>query len=218
MEAPPVARAPQEEEPLLLTEMVEEEEEIIDLTEVVEEEPARAEPVEDESPLTFEQAREQLDGVDDREAIARVVLRFSRSVFSRCLLFTVNRGMVIGWRARGKGIDPALFRNLYLPLNRPSVFQTVVETKSHYVGSLKKNRINIQFLGHIGRQIPRSAFVMPVLARGRVVNMLYGDNGHNQNCSTDIGELLILAQKISQSYEMIFQQKQAAFQAKNAKS
>ena len=56
-----------------------------------------------------------------------------------------------------------------------------------------------------GAQIPRSVVVVPIVARGKVVNLLYADNGSKQEATTDIGELLILAQHINRSYEALLQ-------------
>jgi hypothetical protein len=183
-----------------------EEEEVIDLVEEVEPEPAPA-PAPEESPLTFQEATQLLQGIDDRNAVARTVLRFAASVFKRCLLFTTHQQVIIGWDAVGGNIDPARFRSLAIPLNTPSVFQLVVNSRAHFLGGLQKTRINIGFLKAMGKQVPLSAVVVPILVRGRVVNLLYCDNGHRAHAASDIGELLILAQHIARCYEAMFKRK-----------
>jgi len=98
-----------------------------------------------------------------------------------------------------------------IPLDSPAVFKTVVDARAHYLGALTKTKVNIQFLRATGKQVPLSAFVIPVLVRGRVVNLLYADNGHKAHSPSDIGELLILAQHISRSYESLFERKRDAY-------
>jgi hypothetical protein len=164
------------------------EEEVIELVDEVAPEP-------EESPLTFQEATQLLKGVDDRNAVARTVLRFAASVFKRCLLFTTHQQVIIGWDAVGGNIDPARFRSLAIPLNTPSVFQLVVNSRAHFLGGLQKTKINIGFLKAMGKQVPLSAVVVPILVRERVVNLLYCDNGHRAHAASDIGELLILAQR-----------------------
>jgi prepilin-type processing-associated H-X9-DG protein len=45
---------------------------------------------------------------------------------------------------------------------------------------------------------------MPILARGQVVNVLYADGGRGGHVNPDgVGELLILAAKIAQSYDAL---------------
>ena len=56
----------------------------------------------------------------------------------------------------------------------------------------------------LGGGVPRSALALPLLALGRVVNVLYADNGRGEEVEAgDLGELLILATRISQSYEVL---------------
>jgi hypothetical protein len=165
----------------------------------------------DEAPLDFAQATELLTRVTDRHHVARVVLRHARSKSLRSMIFTIHRGVALGWDALGEGLEPLSFRSLMIPLDSPSVFQTAVKSRAAYIGALTKTRINIEFLRATGKQVPLSVVVIPVLVRGRVVNLLYVDNGHKAHSSSDIGDLLILTQHIARSYELLFEQKRAAF-------
>jgi hypothetical protein len=186
------------------------EEEVIELVEEVV-------PVPEESPLSFQEATQLLKGIDDRNAVARTVLRFAASVFKRSLLFTAHRQVILGWDAVGGNIDPARFRSLAIPLDTPSVFGLVVSSRAHFLGALQKTRINIGFLKAMGRQVPLSAVVVPILVRGRVVNLLYCDNGHRAHAASDIGELLILAQHIARCYEAMFERKWVDIKAAEAR-
>jgi hypothetical protein len=169
------------------------------------EEPLPEEPERDDTPLTFVEAKELLAGVGDRNAIARIVLRFGRSIFKRVVLLTVQRDLALGWDFICEGITQRSLTDLVLPLNEPSVFQLARESRAHFLGPLPKQRVNILFLKLTGAQIPRSVVVIPIVARGKVVNLLYADNGAKQEATTDIGELLILAQHINRSYEALLQ-------------
>ncbi|MBW1873529.1 MAG: general secretion pathway protein GspE [Deltaproteobacteria bacterium] len=177
--------------------------------------PSMPPPEEDpeDSPLTFEEASHLLTDVTNRSAIARFVLRYACSIFKRAMLFTVHRGVALGWDAIGEGIDRWSFRSVMVPLDSPSVFQLVAGSRAHYLGGLTKTKVNIQFLRAMGKKVPLSAFVLPILVRGRVVNLLYADNGHKVHSSSNIGELLILAQRISRCYESLFEKKWQAYQA-----
>ncbi len=174
-------------------------------------------PFDKPEPLSFQQAADLLQKPNDRYHIARVVLRYGFSLFARCMLFTVHRGVLLGMDAVGYNIDPMAFRSVLIPLDGPSVFQTVVNTKAPFLGALPKTKINIQFLRAMGKQVPLSAMIIPVLVRGKVVNLIYGDNGHKSHCPNDIGQLLILAQHITRSYETLFEQKKEAFRNRGRK-
>jgi len=158
-------------------------------------------------PLTSAEAAAELQRAQSRDAIARCVLRYGRSLFHRCLLTTIHRRFCLGWDGIGPGVDPWAVRSLMIPLDEPSLFELVERTRSHVLGSPARTRVNVNFLRLLGREVPLSVFAMPILVRGRVVNIFYGDNGHKRHAGVDVADLLILAQRISQSYEEIFARK-----------
>lgn len=155
-------------------------------------------------PLSFEEAAKALAGVEDREAIARVVLRFARSHFGRAVLLTVRGRRADGWEGLGAGITPQTVARVHVHLDQPGLFQTVVASRAHFLGPLQKTEANVRFLRALGGGAPRNSFAMPVLAREQVVNVLYGDNGRGALVDPGgVGELLILATRIAQSYDVL---------------
>jgi hypothetical protein len=164
-------------------------------------------PAEDVSPLDFNAARAALSGVDDRKTISRIVLRYARSRVRRALLLTVQGKKggeeAFGWDALGDGLRPGLIHDIRLSLSEPSALQLARESRAHVLGPLAKTAINDELVDLMGGAPPKTAFVMPILARGRVVNLLYLDNGPNRFMEPDIGELLILAQHINKSYDTL---------------
>ena len=162
-------------------------------------------PVRDETPLDFKQAIRALEGVSDRDAIAHIVLRASRSKAARALLLQVQGGVALGWDGLGEGTEHA--RQVAMPLATESAFSLVVKTRSHYMGPLQKTPANIRFLATLGKKVPLSALIFPILHRGRVSHMLYLDNGHKRQAPTDVGEMLILSQRIGQTVEALVERK-----------
>ena len=153
--------------------------------------------------LGFEEAMQLLEKVGDRSAVARTVLRYASSRFKRVLLLTVHRGIAQGWDGIGEGLDPAAVRRVQVKLREPSAVTTVVTTRAHFLGPLQRTRANIQFLQALRGGAPRNSLLLPILVQGRVVNVLYADNGRGGRVDSEVGELLILATKISQSYESL---------------
>ena len=164
-----------------------------------------------EETLSFAEAQSRLQQASDRHQLARVLLKYARSLFARAMLFTVHREVLLGWEVAGGGLNRLAFRSLMINLAEPSVFRQVVESRAHYLGALQKTRVNIDFLRRLGKQVPLSVFAMPILVRGRVVNVFYGDNGHKQHCPAEVGQLLILAQQVSQRYAGLFDKKRTDF-------
>jgi hypothetical protein len=165
--------------------------------------PARA-PEPEPTPLAFDEAVAALAGVDDRRAIARIVLRYARTRFKRAVLFTVQRGEARGWAGLGEKLTPQTVARMRLGLDTPGVVQMVVGARAHFLGPLRKTEANVRLLKQLGGGVPSNSFLVPILALGRVVNVLYADNGRGaQVDSSDLGELLILATKIAQSYDVL---------------
>ena len=163
--------------------------------------PAEPEP----TPLDFGEASRLLEGVGERDAIARTVLRYARSKFKRAVLLTVQRGKAHGWAGLGgEKLTPEAVRHIHLSLGLPGILDTVVSTQGHFLGPLPKTESNIRLLKSLGGGVPRNAFLVPILAMGRVVNVFYVDNGKGGTVdSGDVGELLILATRIAKSYDTL---------------
>ncbi|MGC3997338.1 MAG: general secretion pathway protein GspE [Anaeromyxobacter sp.] len=170
--------------------------EVIELTDELEElEPA---------PLSFDEAVRLLAGVSARDAIAEAVLRYARRHFKRAVLLTVNRGVASGWVGLGEGLTPLMVRRLRLSLGEPGLVDTVVRTQAHLLGPIPRTVANAALLRGLGGGVPANAFLVPILAMGRVVNVFYGDAGRGALVDAGgVGELLILATRIAQSYERL---------------
>jgi hypothetical protein len=173
-------------------------------------EPAPQVPARDEEPLEFAQALRLLEGVSDRDSIAHIVLRASRSKAARALLLHVQGGVALGWDGIGEGLSGGAATSVAIPLSAPSAFQLVVNTRSHYLGRLQKTPLNIRFLAALGKKVPLSSMLLPILHRGRVSHLLYLDNGHRQQAPTDVGEMLILSQRIAQTVDALVERKRKA--------
>lgn len=156
------------------------------------------------APLGFADALRALEGVEDRDAIARIVLRHAQSRFRRAVLLTVRQGAAWGWAGRGEGLDPAVVHRVRIALGQPGAIDTVVSTRAHHLGPLARTEANVRLLKQLGGGVPRSSVLLPVLAQGRVVNVLYADAGRGADVDADaVGDLLILASRIAQSWERL---------------
>jgi hypothetical protein len=172
--------------------------------------PARLErsrtPEPEPSPLSFAEAARFLEGVDERDAIAKTVLRYARSKFKRAVLLTVHRGAAHGWAGLGEKLGPEAVRRMHLALGSPGILDTVVTRQAHFLGPIPKTEANIRLLKALGGGVPGNAFLVPIRALGRVVNVFYADNGKGDVVdASDVGELLILATRIAKSYDALLQ-------------
>ncbi len=157
----------------------------------------------DDSPLTFANASRLLSTAADRTAIARVVLRAARSRFARACLLSVYPDRLVGWMGIGEGFETDRLQGVVLDRSQRSVFTLVADSRSYYLGPLTKLPAHGGWVKATGRKIPKSVAVFPILVRGRPVNLLVVDEGHDRHVSPDVGEVLILAQQIAGTYETL---------------
>lgn len=154
-------------------------------------------------PVTFPEAQKLLQQSQDREDIAQTVLRFARGKFKRALLLSVRGDLVTGWQGLGKGVTLQSVQRIGLSLKEDNSVKMVRDLRSHFIGPMKRTPGMEVFYKMLGGGYPTTAVMMPLLVRGKPVHILYVDNGPNQVTPPDIGELLIVSQGVSRSYETL---------------
>jgi hypothetical protein len=177
--------------------------------------PATARP-EAPKPLTFAEAQAQLTQSSDREDVATTVLRYAVGKWRRCLLLSVQGSLVTGWHGMGRGVRDAAVRRIGVALREGNTFRLVRDTRSHYVGPVKRDTAMNVFYRLLGADkrpeppFPKTSVILPLLVRGKVVHLLYLDNGPDQLTTPDVGELMILAQSVGRSYEAMIRRRKSA--------
>jgi hypothetical protein len=160
-------------------------------------------------PLTFAAAQAALAKSDDREDVARNVLRFALSKWKRTLLLAVQGDLVTGWRGFGEGVNEQGVQRIAISLRTPTPVKLVRDTRSHFIGTIKQDASMDTFYKLLGGGYPTTAVMLPLLVRGNVVHILYVDNGPKKLTAPDVGELLILSQSVGRSYEAMIQRRKA---------
>lgn len=160
-------------------------------------------------PLTFLEAQKQLQVSTDREDIARTVLQFARSKFRRALILNVQGELVTGWRGLGQGVSGKAVRRIGVTLREPNTFKLVRDLKSHFIGPMKRTPGMAVFYKMLGGGYPQTAVILPLLVREKLVHLLYVDHGPDQLTPPDVGELLILSQSVTRSYEALIRERKA---------
>ena len=97
-------------------------------------------------------------------------------------------------------MDRTLAASLRIPLDQPSVFRTVSRDKTVFIGRFAPEDENQRFLKALGKRPHTNAAVLPIALKGRVVNLIYGDNGAGGQVKPDLGELMVQLQKVPRGY------------------
>lgn len=151
----------------------------------------------------------RLDAAVTRDEVVQAVVTLCLGFFRRVIFFIVREPWVLGWNGLGEGLDRSLLARLRIPLGEASVFRTVARDKTHFLGRLGPEPQNQAFLRALGKNPATNAALVPILVRGRVVNLVYGDNGVSGNVRPDLGELLVALQKVPRAYLRIIRQRLA---------
>jgi len=155
-------------------------------------------------PVSLEEAKSLLDRVKNREELGEVVLKLAMNRFKRGCLFVIMKNKLIGWDGIGEGVNRQKFRRFVKNIDEMGTFKFVFQTKSHFVGKL--SGIPQDFLEIIGGE-PVTAFIIPVLFKGKVVNIFYGDGGKGAHSSTDVADLLIFFTRLTPAYERMIKER-----------
>lgn len=153
--------------------------------------------------VTFAEAQKLLQQSQGREDIARTVLRFAKGKFRRAVLLSVRGDLVTGWQGMGKGVTPQGVQRIGVSLREDNSLKMVRDLRSHFIGPMKRTPGMDVFYKMLGGDAPTTAVMMPLLVRGKPVHILYVDNGPGQLTPPDIGELLIVSQGVSRSYDAL---------------
>jgi Type II secretion system (T2SS), protein E, N-terminal domain len=158
-------------------------------------------------PLDPEAALQRIDHAESRDEVVEAVLALCHRTFRRVIFFIVREPWVVGWTGAGEGMDRAVAGSLRVPLDAPSVFQSVVRDRSVFVGRFGPEEENQRFLSQVGKKQTTNAALLPVVVRGRVVNLVYGDNGPTGNVKADLGDLLVRLQHVPRAYLRIIRRR-----------
>ncbi len=161
-------------------------------------------------PLSFAQAQAALKQSINRDDIARTVLQFAKSKFSRALLLSVQGDLLTGWQGLATGVSTRAIRRIGVSLREPNTFKLVRDLRSHFIGPMKHSEGTDVFYQMLGGGYPTTAVVLPLLVRGKPVHLLYVDEGAGRVTPPDVGELLIVSQSVTRSYELLIRQRQVA--------
>ena len=151
----------------------------------------------------------QLEQAGGRDQIAQLILDFGQRILPRVALFFVKAGLVFGWDGRGERLSREQVSGIMLPLDRPSIFRTVVETDAVSLGPVPDTPLNRRFLAAMGNPRPAVAVLIPVALAERVVSILYGDMGWSSHSIPDLADLHAVLGEAQKAFSRLIAQSKA---------
>jgi len=144
----------------------------------------------------------QLTNAADRDDIASCLIGYLGQEFQAGGILMVKGEQVTGWQATIGTSPLSDFDRFHVALDQPSVFLTVAESKSYYLGPLPETAQNLQLMSRFGTKTPETVLLIPLLLRGRLVSILYVQD--NVSIISDkLAELQRLVNKSAMAFEML---------------
>lgn len=166
------------------------------------------------SPAETVELERRLEQATSRDVVAECALRLARAHVTVAALFVVNKGMLQGFRGAGGRLEKQDIGGILLPTAADSCLREPANTGAPFRVRGVSGEINQRLLRALGRENPLEVGGFPVRIRGRVVNVLYVDNGENPISSTAFAALQALCERIGAGYEnVILLAKQSARKA-----
>jgi hypothetical protein len=138
----------------------------------------------------------------DLDAVAVAGLALARAHVEAAGLFVVRDKQVVGFRASGEGIDP-LIGTFKIAVDTPSLFTQPAVSQTPFHGRPPRDGVDGRMMKSIERAHAEEVLVQPVRINGRVVNLLYADNGRAPLSDTQVTALRSLCAAIAGAYERL---------------
>jgi hypothetical protein len=146
--------------------------------------------------------------------VTLLILRYASEVVNRAILFMVKKDEVrglgqFGIELKGRSADQVV-RNIKIPLSKPSLFLTVIETRRSYVGRLDANECNTYLVTELGGAMPEAVLAIPLLVDDKIALVVYGDNLPERKTIQGIDTLEIFMNQAGMALEKALLEKRLA--------
>ncbi|WP_437916321.1 hypothetical protein WME73_16610 [Sorangium sp. So ce302] len=145
-------------------------------------------------PFTLAMAEQALAAVGSSEEVLGVLFDFAQQYFEYTVLFTVHGERAEGRNASGPGAERERVTKIAVPFERPSAIARARALRAPVVTAVAGSAPDAELQRELGRKVHAAAVaVVPIVVRGRVVALVYGDDGATSVELSSIGDLIALA-------------------------
>lgn len=127
----------------------------------------------------------ELSSPDDISQVSLTVLRVAAEYLERGVLFILGGDSFVALGGFGKTGDEVEMtrraRQVRISRNDPSVLKDVFASQSAHRGKLQRSPANIELIEKLGVVRPTEVIVIPIMNRGDVIGLLYGDNAETHS-------------------------------------
>jgi len=144
--------------------------------------------------------------VENRDEIGSLLARYAASKYDRVCLFSVHKGVVSGWMARGRSVVLEDLQSFSVSLEEPSLFADVGHADS-YVGAILDHRANRELLQALADPAPTEVVAVPVRVKQRVVAFVLCDDPGHAASQDHVDEVVTACRKAGVALEVLILRK-----------
>jgi len=159
-------------------------------------------------PYPIESLSADLAKTETKEEIFNILLKYFEFYFQKLAIFIVRHGAIQGFVCQGFQISKDHFRNLEIPLARPSAFKDVVEKQTIYVGGLPDSDIHDLIKLTLKIERTNDAYLIPLLLNNQTISVLlcYSHKDIDSN-EIPLKDFDLVSKKISYAFQILFLKK-----------
>jgi len=150
-------------------------------------------------------AVEELEQQSSQADILNTLVNRAAAFAPRVAFFVVKNERATGWRARGlEGtVGDDAVREISLPLSSDTVLSDVARSRSVWSGEPGTRAEDNAIYGHFGGEPPQRIVAIPMVAREKVVAVLYADSAQQDTGSVNLEALETLVRVAAMSVELL---------------
>jgi outer membrane biosynthesis protein TonB len=150
-------------------------------------------------------AVDELESRRSQADILNSLVNRSAAFAPRVAFFVVKNDRATGWRARGlEGtVGDDAVRELSIPLESDTVLGEVVRARSTWAGEPGSHAEDHTIYNHFGGEPPQRMVAVPLVAREKVVAVLYADSAGQDADAVNLEALETLARVAGMSVELL---------------
>ena len=154
-------------------------------------------------PFELLAAREALDAANANTEVIAVFFDFAKQFFEYTALFVVRDDLAEGLAAAGPGVSRERIRGIGVPLELPSILSRARDEKTHVLDVPTAEGIDAVLRQDLQRPMRARVLTVPLAVRGRVVALLYGDDGRADVDLNMVGDVLALVPLVGAALESL---------------
>lgn len=164
-----------------------------------------ATPARDEGGVaTIKRAVEEIERQQTHADILGSLLTGAAQFAERAALFVIKNEQAIGWR-ECEATDPSnleLIGGVSLPLSADTLLGRAAQTQSAWSGAPGSNSDNSLLIDQLGGE-PQTVVAVPLVARGKVVAVLYADSSSSEPNAVNADALELLARVAAMAVNLV---------------